>query len=271
MAMNRQGIAFAILLMWIAGFAWMMRRNSDGDANRRLTEAAIRIQPATFYYSVSYRGRRVGAASSAIDTLVAGLVSEEYYTGSFPEGDSSIAVSARLRSRMTRGLRLTNISIDLERGGRRSKFSAFVQSDTTLVAVEGSRSDSLSQHIIGLHGALVPPGLLGVALMLGDRAKVGHLASFVVFNPMERKPERHDVRVLAESLFTVVDSAERSGAAQWRIAHSDTVRAWKIGDRTEPLSLWVDADGRVVEGSTRGGLLLRRTAFELAFDRAKTR
>jgi hypothetical protein len=269
--MNRKTIAVAILLLWIAGFGWMMRRNSGGDANRRLTEAAIRIQPATFYYSVYYRGKKIGAASSAIDTLVAAIVSEEYYTGTYPSGDSLVDVSARLQSRMTRGLRLTNISIDLKREGRQSKFSAFVQNDTTLIEMEGPRSDSLSQHVIGLHGALLPPGLIGVAVILGDRANVGHKASFVVFNPMERKPERREVRVLAESLFTVVDSAERSSADQWKVAHSDTVRAWKLADPSGSLIVWVDADGRVVEGSNGNGLTLSRTAFELAFDRAKTR
>lgn len=268
--MNRKTIAVAILLMWVAGFAWMVRRNSGGDASRRLTEAAIRIQPATLYYSVFYRGRKIGAASSSIDTLVAALVSEEYFTGSYPSGDSLVKLSARLRSRMTRGLRLTNVSVDLDRDGKRWKMSAFVQNDSTLIVVEGSRADSMNQHIIGLHAAVLPPGLVGAAMMLGERANVGHTATFVVFNPMDRKPERREVTVAAESVFTVVDSAGRA-AAGWQAAHTDTVRAWRFGGDTSGLTAWVDAEGRVVEASTRNGLLLRRTAFELAFDRVKGR
>jgi hypothetical protein len=268
--MNRKAIAVAVLVMWIAGFAWMMRRNSGGDAAKRLTEAAIRIQPATFYYSVIYRGNKIGAASSAIDTLVAALVSEEYYTGSFPSGDSVVEVSARLRSKMTRGLRLTNISSDVQRDGKRSKMSAFVQSDTTLVVVEGSQADSMAQHVMALHGTLLPPGIAGVALMLGDGAKVGQSSSYVVFNPMERKPERQNLRVAAESLFTVVDSAEHAGGS-WTVAHSDTVRAWKVVAQPSGLVAWVDAEGRIVEASAPNGLSLKRTAYELAFDRAKRR
>jgi len=263
-------MAVGILLMWGAGSLWMLRRNTGGDASRRLTEAAIRVQPATFYYSVFYRGKKIGAASSAIDTLVAALVSEEYYTGSYPSGDSLVQISARLRSDMTRGLRLTAASSELQRDGKRSRMSAFVQNDSTLVEVEGSRADSMAQHILPLHGALLPPGLGGVALMLGEGARVGHTPSFVVLNPMHREPERREVRVAAESLFTVVDSADRARGS-WAGAHSDTVRAWKLVAQPDGLSAWIDADGRVVEASTPNGLTLRRTAYELAFDRAKTR
>jgi hypothetical protein len=268
--MNRKTATVLILLLWVAGFVWMMRRNSGGDADRRLTEAAIRVEPATFYYSVFYRGAKIGAASSAIDTLVAGLVSEEFYTGTFPFADSLQIISARLRSSMTRGLRLTNISIELERNGRNSKMSAFVQGDTTLVVVEGSKTDSMAQHVFGLHGTLLPPALIGIALMLGDGAKTGHTADFVVFNPMDRKPERREVRVLAESLFTVVDSAEKSGPA-WVPAHSDTVRAWKVSDEADAVSAWIDAEGRIVEGSAGNAFVIKRTAFELAFDKPRKR
>jgi len=249
----------------------MLRRSFGGDVDRRLTEAAIRIQPATFYYSLSYRGTKIGAASSAIDTLVAALVSEEYYTGRFPSGDSLAQVSARLRSRLTRGFRLTDISMRLDQSGRSSKMSAFLQGDTTLVVVDGSAADSAAPHIIGLHGPLLPPGLTGVALLLGERPRVGLKQRFIVFNPMEAKPEQHQVRVMADSLFTVVDSARPGAAGTWSAAHSDTVRAWRLGGDTGGLTVWVDAEGRVVEAAAPNGLLLSRTAYELAFDRARGR
>lgn len=269
--LNRRALSILIVLLWAAGFAWMVRRNLGGDVNRRLTEAAVRVQPATFYYSVSYRGAKIGAAASAIDTLPAALVSEEYYTGSFPSGDSLAPVSARLRSRLSRGFRLTDISVQLDRNGRSSKMSAFVQGDTTLVVIDGNGTDSTKQHIIGLHGPLLPPTLVGIALVLGEKPRTGLGERFVLFDPMAAKPEWHRVRIVAESLFTVVDSAGHGKDGGWSAAHTDTVRAWRLGGDTRGLAVWVDAEGRVVEAAAPNGLLLRRTAYELAFERARVR
>lgn len=269
--MNRKTIGTAILLLWMAGFVWMARRNSGGDAGRRLTEAALRIQPATFYYSVSYRGTKIGAVSSAIDTLVAAIVSEEYFTGRFPSGDSLEPVSARLRSRLTRGLRLTNVSMQLERGTKRQRMSGFVQSDTTLVVVDGRSADSATPHISALYGPVIPPGLVGIAALLGEPPKAGRHERVIVFNPVTAKPETRDIRLMRDSLFTVVDSAGLTPGGLWEAAHSDTVRAWKLGGEVSGLTVWVDTEGRVVEAAAPNGLLLTRTAFELAFERERAR
>lgn len=247
----------------------MLRRSFRGDVNRRLTEAAIRVQPATFYYSLSYRGAKIGAASSAIDTLVAALVSEEYYTGTFPSGDSLVPVSARLRSRLSRGFRLTDIALRLDRGGRSTKMTGFVQADSTLVVVDDRSADPKTPHIIGLHGPILPPGLVGVVLLLGEQPKVGLAGKFLVFDPTDATPKQQSIRVMADSLFTVVDSAGSEPGGGWNIAHSDTVRAWWLGGDTRGLTIWVDAEGRVVEATSPNGLILRRTAFELAFDKAR--
>jgi hypothetical protein len=269
--MNRKAIAVAILLLWAAGVAVMIRRNSGGDINRRLTEAALRVQPATYYYSVTYRGEKIGGVTSAIDTLIAALATDEYYTGRFPSGDSLEAVTARLSSRTTRGMRLTNVSLQLMRGARRQTMSAFVQSDSTLVVVDGRSADSATPHIIALHGALLPPGLVGVALLLAERPRTGLAQTFVVFNPVTARPERREARVLMDSLFTIVDSAGRTSAGKWEPAHSDTVRAWKLGGGPSGVTVWFDAEGRVVEAEAPPGVVLTRTAFEIAFDLARNR
>lgn len=268
--MTRKALGIAILLLWMAGFAWMARRNS-GDAGRHLTEAALRIQPATFYYAVSYRGAQIGGASSAIDTLVAAVVSEEYFTGRFPSGDALEPVSARLRARMTRGLRLTNVSVQLERGTKRQRMNGFVQSDTTLVVVDGRSADSATPHLTALHGPIIPPALVGIAVLLGEPPRAGRHERIIVFNPLSAKPESRDIRLVRDSLFTVVDSAGLVPDGSWKAAHSDTVRAWKLGGDVSGLTVWVDAEGRVVEAAAPNGLFLRRTAFELAFERARAK
>ncbi len=269
--MNRKAVAVLIFVLWAAGVGWMLTRNLGGDQSRRLTEAAVRVQPSTYYYALFFRGQKIGAAYSAIDTLVSAFVSEEYFTGRFPLADSLVPVSARLRTRLSRGFRLTDISLDLERAGLKSKMSAFVQSDTTLIVTERRSADSAVSHVFGLHGALLPPGLLGVALILGEAPKAGRRERFFVFNPVEGKPEQREIEVSADSLFTVADSAARAPGGEWRIAHADTVRGWRLNGETSGLTVWVDAEGRAVEAVSAGGLLLRRTAYELAFDRQRGR
>src|SRR5207249_10196054 len=110
-----------------------------------------------------------------------------------------------------------------------------------------------------------------VALLLGVAPKAGLKDRFIVFNPVDAKPESREVNVLGDSLFTVVDSAAKSATGKWEMAHSDTVRAWRLGGATSNLTIWVDTEGRIVEAVSPNGLRLTRTAFELAFDKARTR
>jgi hypothetical protein len=76
------------------------------------------------------------------------------------------------------------------------------------------------------------------------------------------------LRILAESLFVVTDSAVADSSGRWFAVHRDTVRAWRLvssGDGPA-IDAWMDAQGLVVEARRPDGLLLRRTAFELAFE-----
>jgi hypothetical protein len=75
------------------------------------------------------------------------------------------------------------------------------------------------------------------------------------------------VTVSAESVFVLSDSAEfDAGTRRWKTAHADTVRAWKLTwDGPNATGGWVDEQGRLVQATQAGGLLLSRTAYEQAF------
>ena len=47
--------------------AMMLHRNANRSETQQLAEVALRVQPATFYYSVERNGQQIGAASSALD------------------------------------------------------------------------------------------------------------------------------------------------------------------------------------------------------------
>src|SRR6266540_3135552 len=265
-AMNRKAIAIVVIALCVGGLGWLIRRNYSGDVNRRLTEAAIRIEPGTFYYEVFYRGTKIGSAASSIDTLPATIATDDYYTGAYPFGDSLVNVNGRVRARLTRALRMSYLTLDFTRAGHNSKMGAFVDGDSVLVVTHGSNNDSPASRT-PLEKSLIAPSLLGIALVLAEPPKIGRMENFVVFDPITGKAEPRSVRIAAESVFTVPDSAAQDARGEWAIAHSDTVRAWRIGGDVSGLRVWVDAQGRIVNGSTANGVALSRTAFEIAFPR----
>jgi hypothetical protein len=106
--------------------------------------------------------------------------------------------------------------------------------------------------------------------MLGGEHTIGRKQTLSVFDPTTRNIIRPELQIRAESLFTVIDSAARAPAGEWIEAHRDTVRAWKIEYAPRGLTVWVDAEGRVVAAKA-GSLSAMRTAFEIAFKNAKTK
>src|SRR5690606_28290258 len=78
-------------------------------------------------------------------------------------------------------------------------------------------------------------------------------------------PKRVTVRVTADSLFVLPDSAARDPRGDWAVARSDTIRAWRV-EGEGVIEGWIDRQGRMVEGMLLGLVPLRRTTYELAYD-----
>ncbi|HWL40993.1 MAG TPA: hypothetical protein VNO75_12220 [Gemmatimonadaceae bacterium] len=257
----------AIVALWIAGLAMMLRRNASRSEEQQLAEVALTVQPATFYYVVERDGQRVGAASSAIDTTVRNLVSEEYFVGDFPSpsGAGVERTSARWQSALSRGFRLQRTSIDIVRAAQPFRIRTIVTDDTALVTtVTRPGGPSRSANLTAIPPVFTP-ALAPVAFMLGGSHEIGRTQTMSVFDPVSRTVLRPELRIHAESLFTVIDSADVDAAGNWAPAHRDTVRAWRIEGAPAGISAWVDAEGRIVAAKMAGGLSVMRTAFELAF------
>ena len=114
------------------------------------------------------------------------------------------------------------------------------------------------------------PAIVPIALALEDRLRIGRSYSLPTFDPATMTSTATAAfRINAESLFTLVDSARfDEDKAVWVNALTDTVRAWRVEQSgvKDGFSGWIDAQGRVVEAEQPGGLTLRRTAYELAFE-----
>jgi hypothetical protein len=268
--LNRRAAAIVIAALWLGGVAWMLWRNHSGNPAQRLTEAAIRVEPARYYYTIAYKGEKIGAASSAVDTLAHAILGDDFFSGRFPSGDSLAPVSARMQTRLTRGARLSSISLQINRAGQLTQSSVRDDDDTLLTITKGKGKGSIvtAQSV---QKPVVTPALIGIPLILAEPPAVGRSENLVVLNPVTSRPQARVLKIVAESLFTVVDSATRTPDGRWVTAHRDTLRAWRVGGDTDGLSVWLDGGGRIVSAISAAGFSATRTAYEIAFEKPKTK
>jgi hypothetical protein len=114
----------------------------------------------------------------------------------------------------------------------------------------------------------VTPEVAPLLIALGNSPAVGQIQRLDLFDRGSLSIATAALRIEAESLFTVADSASlNSASGRYEVARSDTVRAWRVTIDGEGGGIvWFDHSGRIVEHEPHPGLVLRRTAFELAFD-----
>jgi hypothetical protein len=267
---KRGPIAVFVVALWIGGMAMMAHRNANTSEAQQLAEVALRVQPATFYYTIERDGQQIGAASSALDTTSKSLVSEEYFVGDDPSGATPPErTSARWQTRLTRGLHLVDLNADVARPTKPFSINATVQEDTAIF-IAGKKATRRPPARYTFTAPLFTPTSAAVVLMLSGAPKIGRSQTISVFDPMTRTVVRPTFRIRAESLFTVVDSASLDQSGTWRVAHRDTVRAWRIEGAPHGLEAWVDAEGRIV-AARAGSFSAIRTAFEIAFRNSKTK
>jgi hypothetical protein len=270
MTSTRATLAVIVVALWLGGLAMMHRRNANVSEAEQLAQVALRVQPQTFYYTIERDGKQIGAASSALDTTINTLISEEYFVGDLPAGKSLERTSARWQSRLTRGFRLVGLTIGIARQTQPFSINASVQEDTLLfIAGTKTTRGHPPAHYTFIR-PLFTPSLAPVAFMLGGDHTIGRMQKMSVFDPTTRLVIRPELAIRAESLFTVVDSAAMDAAGEWAPAHRDTVRAWRIDGAPQGLTAWVDAEGRIV-AARAGSLSAIRTAFEIAFRNAKAK
>jgi hypothetical protein len=265
---RRGAIAVLVVALWIGGMAMMMHRNANRSEAQQLAEVALRVQPATFYYAIERDGEQVGAASSALDTTANSLVAEEYFVGDYRSGTKSAELtSARWQTRLTRGFHLIDLDADVARPTKPFSIKATVQEDTAIF-IAGKKATGRPAARYTFTAPLFTPTIAPVVFMLGGAPKVGRSQTISVFDPISRTILRSTLRIRADSLFTVIDSARLNQRGEWTVAHSDTVRAWRIEGAPHGLDAWVDAEGRVVAAKA-GPFSAIRTAFEIAFRNSK--
>src|SRR5436190_5840413 len=193
MKFDRAAVAVVIVALWLGGMAMMLHRTANRTEGQQLAEVALRVQPATFYYVVERDGKQIGAASSAVDTTANTLVSEEYFVGDYPIGSRVERTSARWQTRLTRGFRLADLTIDIARQTRPFSINASVEEDTALFIAGTKTTGGHPPAHYTFIPPLFTPYLAPVAFMLGGPPKIGRKQRMSVFDPTMRSVTRAEL------------------------------------------------------------------------------
>lgn len=266
--MSRKAIGLAVLLIWVAALGFLYNRTTHRTLAERLTEVGMRVSPETFYYSLEQNGTQVGVASSSIDTSKTRVIAGDLVRGRFPVGADTLRVEARSEARFTRGMRLSDFVIRAD-----GDLSPFMirgvmqegEGKTLRVTVDAKGARPITQESIA-EAPVFLPSASPLPLMLTREPEIGDSVRIAMFDPMSRELKNVTLRIQADTLFLLADSAAfDSTANQWTKAHQDSVRGWRITNANSPVTVWVDRAGRLIAASEPGGVSMIRTAFEIAF------
>jgi hypothetical protein len=265
---RRRTIGILVILVWVAGLGFLYNRTSHRTLEQRLTEVGMRVLPETFYYTLSQGGTQVGVAASAIDTSKTKLVSSDLVRGRFPVGNDTLRVEARSEARFTRGMRLHDFVIRASGDLAPFLLRGVMQEGeekTLRITTEPKDGRPITQEAIAEAPVFIPT-MAPLPLLLTKEPKLGDSVRVALFDPMSRGLKNVTLRIEADSLFLIADSATfDSTSNRWVKAHQDSVRGWRITHRGSPLTAWVDRAGRLIAASEPGGITMVRTAFEIAF------
>lgn len=271
--MTRRHWGVAILAVWLASIGWLVKREFFRPTGARLAEAALAVPPGALFYHIDARGRQVGFASTTVDTLVDSVRVEDLLVLDVPALGTMHRTSVRSVAVLTRALRLRHVVADLDRDGLRFTARGTVTDDTLFrLTLEAAGESQVSQWSVSR--PIVVPSLLPLRLAFGGELSRGNTYTARLFDPALLAEHDVTVRVGAESTFVVPDSADYDSTAMaWVPARFDTVRAFLVdqdaGGRHS--RAWVDAQGRIVRSEWPSGVVMQRSAFEIAYENFRRR
>ena len=270
--MNRRSLAWAIVLLWVGTFGWLLQRQFSQAPSRLMTEAALRIPPGAAYFGLELGNTYVGFLSTKVDTLPDTLLVQSLLILDVPTPDGPKRIETRTSAVFSRTLELRTFEAAARGYEGEFAIAGEISGDTILNLEIESLQTTFSAHV-QLHGPVVLPSVLPVYLAFRAKPVVGDTLNIDVFDPLSLRLRNVNVSVIAESTLIIPDSATYdSTATRWVPARWDTLQAWKItqsdADGTTPeFTSWIDELGQLVRSNYPTGVSINRTAFEIAFNR----
>lgn len=264
----RGAFGAVIVLGWLAGLGLLARRELMRGPVERLADAAARVNPGAVFFEVLQGDKHIGYASSTIDTASGEIQVRDVFVADLVIGGSSHRTSAQSSVALSRRLALKRFDLSFMADSTPIRVNGTADGDSAITYTLTTGEDSAAPQRIRTGGPILLPTLVPLAVALGAPPKVGSKLTVPIFDPTTMGAKNVEVSIVAESLFTVVDSARLdSTGGRWIIAKYDTVRAWQLSTESRAIAAgWVDEQGRLVESAQSSGIRLRRTAYELAFE-----
>ncbi len=268
--MTRRNVAIGVIALWVGGLLFFARRQVVQSPLDRLLHASLKIAPAVYYYSVELNGQRIGAAMSSVDTTGKRIIATDLFTGRYPVGMDTLEMTARATASYSRAMLLKEFSFELEGDLIPVLISGRTVGDSILLLTTQSSKDSVLRTRQRLKSPAFMPTFAPIVGFLSKDRNAGDTIHVSVFDPLSRELKLSTIQVHEDSVFQVADSAGLDRMTkEWRVARTDTIRAWRLGGNGSALTVWVDREGRIVSASESGGITMVRTAYELAFRRRK--
>ena len=265
-------LAIGILAVWLGGLALLAQRELFRPHTEMLAEAGLRVTPGATYFAVLQKGQQIGFASTTVDTADGGIVVADYLVADLPLAGRMHRASARTTVRVSRAMRVTSFSLDMDADLTPIKAQGRVLGDSLLLlTVKGVPGQPADTQRIRLSGPILLPTLVPLAIALGERPKVGKSYTLPIFDPASMVSKDTRIAVQAESVFVLQDSSVIDATGRWHGARPDTIRAWRLASQGtgSGFSGWVDEQGRVVLATQLLGLTLERRPYEVAFENWK--
>jgi transglutaminase-like putative cysteine protease len=263
----RTVVAGTILLGWGLGIVAFARREMNRPMADRMAEMALRVAPGATYYAALRNGEHVGFSSTTVDTLQGTLQVAQYFVADGFGTAGRRRVTEQTVVRLSRGLSLREFTVADGRDSVPRRAHGWMLDDSTLAVTVSKGGAPPDTHRVRIPAGLVLRPMLSLAVALGAPLDVGTKQLVSTLDPEFGDVESTPVTIVAESTFVFPDSAVFDvQRARWLPLGADTVTGWRMvvgGRRSE--EVWIDDLGRPILYGI-GGLQLRRTAYELAFE-----
>jgi hypothetical protein len=272
---RRAMLAIGVIVLWIAGLGVLVHRELFRPQIERLAEAGMRVTPGAQYYAVLQGNQQIGFASSTIDTTEGGITVVDYLVADLPVAGRIHRASARSSTVLSRALRVSTFTLDVDADLAPIRVSGKVSGDTMVLVIGGAHGAPPDTQRVALDGPVLLPTLVPLAVALGEKPNVGDSFTLPVFDPIAMAPRDVKVAVAAETTFVLHDTSVVDPVSKrWVGALPDTIRAWRLASSSGSggkagLDAWVDAQGRVVRISRLLGLTLEARPYEVAFQNWK--
>ncbi len=264
---RRVVIATTVLIVWVVALSFLIRREFFRAPPERLAEAALRVSPEALFYVIERGGEQIGFGSSTLDTTTETVEVSDHIVVDLPVDGRLHRSTARAAVSLTRGLRILGFRASIEMLKTPMGATGTFTGDSVLHLIIQTGPEPADSQTVRLTGPVVFPTLVPLVIGLSEKLEVGRTVTLKVMQAGALDGRDVEVRIAAESLFVVADSAVLDSATKrWSVSHTDTIRAWRLDLPGSSITGWVDAQGRVVEASQTGTMTIRRTAYELAFE-----